>query len=108
MFSSIVFLKLALGGYALGTVLSLLTMRREKLANFFGFGTALLAAGCGIWGALLYLIAPPIGGGPAFQLWPSLIPYVKLTVQLDPLGAFFLLIVSLLAGALSLYSFGYV
>ena len=33
---------------------------------------------------------------------------MKLGVKLDPLGAFFVLIVSLLAFALSIYSFGYV
>src|SRR5439155_11011703 len=44
----------------------------------------------------------------SFELWPSLIPYVQLTVKLDPLGAFFLLLVSALAVALSVYSFGYV
>ena len=44
----------------------------------------------------------------AFELWPSLIPYLQLTVKLDPLGAFFVLIVSFLALALSVYSFGYV
>ena len=47
-------------------------------------------------------------GRAAFELWPSLIPYLQLTVKLDPLGAFFVLIVSFLAVALSVYSFGYV
>jgi hydrogenase-4 component B len=40
-------------------------------------------------------------------LLPTLIPYVQFTVRLDPLSAFFGLLVSLLAFALSLYSIGY-
>jgi hydrogenase-4 component B len=38
---------------------------------------------------------------------PSLIPYVQFTARLDPLAAFFGLIVSLLGLALSIYSLGY-
>src|SRR5205085_2597202 len=44
----------------------------------------------------------------AFELWSSQVPYVRLGVKLDPLGAFFLLIVSALGLALSIYSLGYV
>ena len=43
----------------------------------------------------------------SFELLAPLIPYVKFSVRLDPLGAFFLLIISLLALALSVYSLGY-
>src|SRR5438093_4142137 len=47
------------------------------------------------------------GANPSLRLLPSLIPYVQFTVRLDPLGAFFGLIVSLLGLALSIYSLGY-
>jgi hydrogenase-4 component B len=101
-------LQIALCAYAVGAAGSLLALRHEKLANLFGFGCATVAACFGIGAALLGLISGPGAGGGAFELWPSLVPYLKLTVKLDPLGAFFLLIVSFLALALSMYSFGYV
>ena len=101
-------LQIALCAYAVGVAGSLLVLRHEKLANLVGFGCSAIAACFGIGAALLGLTAGPGDGWAAFELWPSLIPYLKLTVKLDPLSAFFLLIVSFLALALSLYSFGYV
>jgi hydrogenase-4 component B len=98
-------LKLALCGYALGAVSSLLACRRERVANFLGFGLAASAGVCGSGSAVLALISQE---AVSFNLWPSLIPYVRLTIKLDPLGAFFLLILSALALALSIYSLGYV
>ena len=101
-------LQLALWGYGLGALASLASLRKERLANLLGFGSAALAGLAGTAGALGLLLR---GGGSApvgFDLWPSLVPYVQLTVRFDPLGAFFVLIVSVLAVALSLYSFGYV
>jgi hydrogenase-4 component B len=101
-------LQLALGAYALGMAGSLVALRRERLANLAGFGCAAVAGALGIGAGVLGLTSRPADGGAAFALWPSLLPYFQLTVKLDPLGAFFVLIVSLLAVALSVYSFGYV
>jgi hydrogenase-4 component B len=101
-------LQIALCVYAAGAVGSLLALRHEKIANLFGFGCSMVAACFGIGAALLGLTSGPGDARAAFQLWPSLIPYLQLTVKLDPLGAFFVLIVSFLALALSVYSFGYV
>jgi hydrogenase-4 component B len=101
-------LQIALCVYAAGAVGSLLALRHEKVANLFGFGCSTVAACFGIGAALLGLTSGPGDARAAFQLWPSLIPYLQLTVKLDPLGAFFVLIISFLALALSMYSFGYV
>jgi Ni,Fe-hydrogenase III small subunit len=101
-------LQLALCTYALGVVGSLLALRREKIANLVGFGFATLAGALGIGAGVLGLTSGVGDSRAAFELWPSLIPYLKLTVKLDPLGAFFVLIISVLAVALSVYSFGYV
>src|SRR5207249_2624337 len=51
-----------------------------------------------------------IAGSPVIvlQLLPPLVPYVEFSVQLDPLSAFFLLIISSLALAISIFSIGYV
>jgi hydrogenase-4 component B len=105
--SSTLLLQLALCVYGAGAVVSLLSLRHERVANILGFGCASVAAAFGIGAAITALIGGPGEGRGAFELWPSLVPYVQLTVKLDPLGAFFVLIVSLLALALSVYSFGY-
>src|SRR6266568_4791398 len=101
-------LKLAFWAYAAGVIGSLVALRREKLATLIGFGSATIAGACGIGAGLIRLTSRRWSGGQGFELWPSLIPYLKLTVKLDPLGAFFVMIVSLLAVAISIYSFGYV
>jgi len=100
-------LRLALLVYAVGAVGSLVCLRHEKLATVIGFGTPMVASMFGMLAAL-FRLAVPGREAAAFELWPSFVPYVELTVKLDPLGAFFLLLVSLLALALSLYSLGYV
>lgn len=103
--SSITLLKAALWLYVLAGVGSLVALKKEKVANLVGFGGAMLGGLCGVGAALRFL-----GGDAAvsFDLWDSLVPYVRLTVKLDALGAFFLLILSLLVVALSVYSLGYV
>ncbi|HWX21327.1 MAG TPA: hydrogenase 4 subunit B [Candidatus Binatia bacterium] len=106
--SPALFLKLALCGYGVGALGSLLALRRERVANLVGFGCATLAGMSGMAAAVWALTGSAGAEGEIFKLWPSFIPNVELTVKLDPLGAFFVLIVSFLAVALSVYSFGYV
>ena len=106
--SSTQLLQIALCVYGAGVVGSLLSLRYERMANLVGFGCATVAALTGIGAAITALIAGPGEGRGAFELWPSLVPYLQLTVKLDPLGAFFVLIVSVLGLAVSVYSFGYV
>jgi hydrogenase-4 component B len=105
--SSTSLLKAALWVYVIAGAGSLLAMRREKLANLVGFGGAMLGGLCGVGGALRFL-AGPADRDSSFELWNSLVPYVRLTVKLDALGACLLLILSLLVVALSIYSLGYV
>ncbi len=105
-FNPATLLMIALCGYAGGAVAGLLLMRRERFANLFSFGAATLAGFAGASSAILFLLAPT-APGPVFELLPSSIPAIHLDVRLDPLGAFFLLIVSLLGFALSAYSLGY-
>jgi len=100
-------LNLSLLGYVVGAVAGLLFLRAEKLANVFAF--RLRRAGCPVRDCLLRALS---GHGVAtanqsFELLPSLIPYVRFTGRLDPLGSFFGIVVSLLALALSVYSLGY-
>jgi hydrogenase-4 component B len=100
-------LPLALLGYVLGCAAGLLFLRHEKLANLCSFGCATVAALCGAVACTMSLTAGPAAAPIQLQLLPTLIPYVQFTVRLDPLSAFFGLIVSLLSFALSLYSLGY-
>src|SRR3989344_2838756 len=100
-------LKLALLGYAAGGVMGLLFLRREKLANIFSFGCASLASVFGVVSCVMSLAIVAAGSASQFRLRPSLVPYIQYTVRLDPLAAFFGMIVSLLGLALSIYSLGY-
>jgi hydrogenase-4 component B len=106
--SATLFLKLALLAYCVGTVGSLLSVRSDRMANLVGFSCAAVGGISGLGAGLLGLIQGPGAKEPRFELWRSLVPWVDLTVKLDGLAAFFLLIVSLLALCLSVYSFGYV
>jgi hydrogenase-4 component B len=104
---SAVLLNLNLLGYIAGAAAGLLFLRVEKLANIFAFGGASLASLCGVVSSVVSLATGAVATNPSVQLLPSLIPYIKFSVRLDPLGAFFVLIVSLLGVALSTYSLGY-
>jgi hydrogenase-4 component B len=99
-------LGLALAGYVLGAIGALMFWRHPRPAGAWAFGCSLAAAACGLLAALSVLT-----GGADGAVWsrelPSLIASVPLTVRLDALGAYFVLVVSLLGIALSLYSLGY-
>jgi hydrogenase-4 component B len=100
-------LNLSLLGYVVGAAAGLLFLRHEKSANLFTFGGASLAALFGVIACTVPLATGTAATNQSIELFQSLIPYVQFTVRLDPLGAFFGLIVSLLGLALSLYSLGY-
>jgi len=80
----------SLCGYVIGAVAGLLFMRREKLANAFAFGAASLSALSSLWAALFFLAAGTGAPVPQIKLLPALIPYIKFTVRLDPLGGVYL------------------
>ena len=101
-------LALALGGYALGSVCGLLCLRHEKAANGLAFGLASASALSGIGAALAFLLGGSVAPPVSFELWPTLIPYVQFAIRLDALGAFFVLVLSVVALAISIFSLGYV
>src|SRR5688572_4259966 len=98
-------LTLALGGYALGGFGCLLCLRHERTANGLAFGAAAAAALTGIGAALTFLLGGSAPQPAAIDLLPPLIPYVHFTVRLDALGAFFVLLLSLVGLAISIFSF---
>src|SRR5690348_3778086 len=86
-----------------GAVVSLASSRRPPVARIAGCTFALL-------GALLQTVASvaAILRGSA-QVWtlPFGVPLFSWSVRLDPLSAFFNLALAILAGAVSVYSLGY-
>ena len=100
--------QLTLLGYALGAVASLGCLRRERWANGLGFGAAAAASLSGALAAVCFLGNPAAHEGVRLELFSSPIPGLVFSVRLDPLGAFFLLILSVLGLAISIYSLGYV
>jgi hydrogenase-4 component B len=100
-------LHLDLLGYALGALAGLVFLRSPRAANVVSFGAASLAALCGAIACVCAMATGAAGTNGSEQILPSLVPYVQFTIRLDPLAAFFGLIVSLLGLALSVYSLGY-
>jgi hydrogenase-4 component B len=100
-------LKTALLCYLAGAGSSLVFLGREKAATVTAFGCGAVGALFGLFSAIVALGRNEVATILPVELWPSLIPYVRFSVKLDALSAFFLLIVSILALAISIYSLGY-
>src|ERR1035441_7440017 len=100
-------LTVALWAYVAGMVGALLFQRAERLANGIGFGLAAAGGCCGVLSCASALATGAATGNRSFELFPSLIPFVRFSIHADALGCFFGLIVSLLGVALSIYSLGY-
>jgi hydrogenase-4 component B len=89
--------------YAIGAAASLVAGRIARLARVLGCSFALLGA----------LLEAASSGAALFARtelhWeiPASVPFLTYGFRLDPLSAFFNLILSLLAVAISIYSFGY-
>src|SRR3989440_10950971 len=93
--------------YSAGAFGAALLFRKKAAANFAAFGAATAGSACGICASLLCLTKVAAAQAPPIDLLPGLIPYLSFSVRIDALGAFFLLLISLLGVALSIYSIGY-
>src|SRR5205823_6669298 len=100
-------LKFAWFGYVIGAAAGLLLLRTDRLASLASFGCASLGALCGLVSSLNLLASGTAGPGASIQLLPPLIPYVQFSARADALSLFFVMIVSLVGLAISLYSVGY-
>ena len=94
-----------LAAYAVGALASFALTRFPRMASLTGFSGALIG---GLAGCLTSLCGLSQGTSPGFTLLPAVMPFARLSVQLDPLAAFFTLVISLLGLTLSIYSYGYV
>lgn len=100
-------LNVAFWSYAFGTLMGFLLYRKDNAAAQISFGAAIVGGASGTVAAIWYLLG--MGGETSsFQLMPSLVPNLDYTIRPDPLGAFFVLIVSAVGLAMSIYSPGYV
>jgi len=104
---AVLLLRLALFGYVAGAIAGLVLLRFEKAANLLSFGAGSLGALCGLGSSVIALTTGAASTPPPVQVFPSLIPYLQFSLRLDPLSMFFVLIVSVLSLALSIYSLGY-
>ena len=98
------FLLIALVGYGLGIFLPLLAHRRPHVQNVLAHGGALLGAVGGVVVGVMGLAAD----SPFVFSLPSTLPLLSYAVRLDPLSAFFVLVISLVGVAVSVFALGYV
>jgi len=99
-----ILLLLVLLSYAAGLLLPLCIPARPKIQNLMAHGLAALA---GIGGSCLG-IAGLLAPDPLTTSVPSTLPLLTFAVRLDALSSFFLLTISLVSLAASIYAVGYV
>jgi hydrogenase-4 component B len=90
--------------YLLGMLLPQLVRRKPRLQNYLAHGAA---ASASVSGVVLGLAALVSQSPPFFSL-PSTLPLLAIRLRLDPLSAFFVLLISLTGVAVSIYAVGYV
>ena len=95
---------IGLTGYSLGVLLPLLFRRRPSIQNISAHCAALLGTLGGIGIGVGGLIAEV----PYHAGFPSSLPLLSYSIRLDPLSAFFVLLISLCGAAVAIYALGYV
>jgi hydrogenase-4 component B len=94
---------LSLAAYSTGALASLATWRKPALCRCISCGSALAGASFGGLGAVLGILQ----GSPVRWSISSGIPLFAYSFDYDALAGFFNLTLAILAGAVSIYSFGY-
>ncbi len=95
---------LLFAGYVAGLLLPLCFPAKPRVQNILAHGSAGLASGAGILLGVIGLFAPE----PWTASVQSTIPFLSFAVRLDSLASFFVLTISLVGLAASIYAFGYV
>jgi len=90
--------------YLGGAILSLVLVRWQKAANLIGFSCAVLGGLVGCVASILVLNRSIF---PSLLVWPFQMPLFTFSIHLDALAGFFVLVISLLGLAISIYSLGY-
>jgi hydrogenase-4 component B len=103
---ALTFLRLAFWSYICGMLAGVVCRGKDQAALVLTFGASSLAGVLGVAGAIMFLTSPA-AVPQQLVLMPSVLPDVAFSIRLDPLGAFFTLIVSAVGLAISIYSMGY-
>jgi hydrogenase-4 component B len=90
--------------YASGALLSLLLHNRDRVANAWGHSLAILGSAL----ATVFSAAVLIEGSVPEYTLNTPFPLLALTIRLDALSAFFMLVISAVALLCSIYALGYV
>jgi formate hydrogenlyase subunit 3/multisubunit Na+/H+ antiporter MnhD subunit len=99
-----ILLHLTLVGYAAGLLLPLCFPGKPKLQNVLAHGLACFSGIGGICVGIVSLLTPE----PFTMSVPSTLPLLTFAIRVDPLASFFLLTISLVSLAASIYAIGYV
>lgn len=97
-------LALTLACYAGGVLLPICTPAHPRRQNLLTHIPAILAGALGCAAGLLGLLS----ASPVTMSLPSTIPFLSFAIRLDSLAAFFLLMISVVGLAVSVYALGYV
>ena len=95
---------LLFAGYVAGLLLPLCCPAKPRIQNILAHGSAGLASGAGILLGVTGLFAPE----PWTASVQSTLPFLSFAIRLDPLAALFVLTISLVGLAASIYALGYV
>ncbi len=95
---------LLFAGYIAGLLLPLCCPAKPRIQNILAHGSAGLASGAGILLGVTGLFAPE----PWTASVQSTLPFLTFAIRLDPLAALFVLTISLVGLAASIYALGYV
>src|SRR6478752_4241167 len=99
-----VLLLLIFAGYAAGLLLPLCIPSKPRVQNVLAHGLAGVAGSGGIALGIAGLLAPE----PFTMALPSTLPLLTFAIRLDPLASFFVLTISLVGLAASIFALGYV
>ncbi len=99
-----ILLLLIFAGYAAGLLLPLCIPAKPRVQNVLAHGLAGVAGSGGIALGIAGLLAPE----PFTMSLPSTLPLLTFAIRLDPLASFFVLTISLVGLAASIYALGYV
>ncbi len=100
-------LQFGLAGYVVAVVVALAVIRRPSLA-WLSFAAGLGAALAIGTACAISLVTGSAAASASMLVAPTLVPNLVGSIRLDPLAAFFGLLVSTISAALSVYSIGYV
>lgn len=99
----IVLLSVLFGGYLAGVILPACFPGRSKVQNLMAHGLAAVSSGIGTALGITGLLQQE----PFTLAVASSLPYLSFAIRLDPLAAFFILTISLVGLAVSVYALGY-